>query len=177
MTRGRVLRAARLVDRGLGAVEALFLWAACSCLAVMLAINVINLAYRNITGEGFSWAWAWTGVLFIWSVFLSFFVMYRRELDIKVVFFLERMGRHGQVAVQFLSALCAVIVMLLIVAETPQVFQRQVGELAFVGLQRYVLSIPLLLSSFLLAIHFINETVILILDPTMVAVDTEIPKW
>ena len=169
---------AALVNRWLGRVEMLFLWAACVCMSSMLALNIANLLLRNLTGKGIVWVWSWTGVLFIWSVFLAFFVLYRRNLDVTLGFFLQKMPPPLKKAVRLLSGLCAIIMMLVIVLQTQQVFQRQVGVMDFIGLNRYVLSIPLLLSSLMILIHFANDMLLAIVKPDLKLVaEPEVPKW
>jgi len=156
----------------------LFLWAACVCMSSMLALNIANLLLRNLTGKGIVWVWSWTGVLFIWSVFLAFFVLYRRNLDVTLGFFLQKMPPRLKKAVRLLSGLCAIVMMLVIVLQTQQVFQRQVGVMDFIGLNRYVLSIPLLLSSLMILIHFANDMLLTLVEPDRkMAADPEVPKW
>lgn len=169
---------ATTVNRGLALFEKLFLWAACLCMTSMLVLNIANLLVRNISGKGIVWVWAWTGVLFIWSVFLAFFVLYRRNLDVTLDFFLQRMPPKLRLGVRLLSGLCAISMMLVIVLQTAQVFQRQVGVMDFIGLNRYVLSIPLLLSSLLILIHFLNDMLLAYVRPDLVpAPPPEVPKW
>ena len=171
-------RLADAVNRGLGRVETLFLWAACLCMTGMLALNIANLLVRNFTGKGIVWVWAWTGVLFIWSVFLAFFVLYRRNLDVTLDFFLQKMPPALKLGVRLLSGLCAIAMMLVIVLQTGQIFKRQVGVMDFVGLHRYVLSIPLLLSSFMILIHFANDMLLAVVRPDVAkAAEPEVPKW
>jgi TRAP-type C4-dicarboxylate transport system permease small subunit len=172
------VRLADAVNRGLARVEALFLWAACLCMSSMLALNIANLLVRNFTGKGIVWVWAWTGVLFIWSVFLAFFVLYRRNLDVTLDFFLQKMPPPLKSGVRLLSGLCAIAMMLVIVLQTEQVFKRQVGVMDFVGLNRYVLSIPLLLSSFMILGHFANDMLLALVRPdNRQATEPEVPKW
>ena len=94
---------ATAVNRGLALFEKLFLWTACLCMTSMLVLNIANLLVRNISGKGIVWVWAWTGVLFIWSVFLAFFVLYRRNLDVTLDFFLQRMPPELPLGVRLLS--------------------------------------------------------------------------
>lgn len=166
------------VGRWLGLVEKVFLWAACVCMTSMLVLNIANLLVRNLSGRGIVWVWAWTGVLFIWSVFLAFFVLYRRNLDVTLDFFLQRLPPRLKLAVRLLSGLCAIAMMLVIVLQTLQVFQRQVGVMDFIGLHRYVLSIPLLLSSLMILIHFLNDMLLAFVRPDLEPVAApEVPKW
>jgi TRAP-type C4-dicarboxylate transport system permease small subunit len=169
---------AMTVNRGLGLFEKLFLWASCLCMTSMLIINIANLLVRNLSGKGIVWVWPWTGVLFIWSVFLGFYVLYRRNLDVTLDFFLQRMPPKLRLGVRLLSGLCAISMMLVILLQTMQVFQRQVGVMDFIGLERYVLSIPLLMSSFLILIHFLNDMLLAFVRPDLVTdFPPEVPKW
>lgn len=57
----------------------------------------------------------------------------------------------------------------LIALETPQILTRQVGVIELVGLQRYALSVPLLVSSALLVLHFLSEIVSIVLGHASIA--------
>jgi len=147
-------------------------------MSIMLVLNIANLLLRSITGTSIVWVWSWTGVLFIWSVFLAFFVLYRRNLDITLGFFLQKMPPRIKKVVRLISGLCAIVMMMVIVLQTQQVFQRQVGVMEFIGLNRYVLSIPLLLSSLMILIHFANDMLFTLVEPDgKMAADPEMPKW
>lgn len=66
-----------LVNRLLGVCERLFHVLANACLAVMLGLNIVNIALRAITDKGITWVFPWTVVLFVWMTFFGFFVLYR----------------------------------------------------------------------------------------------------
>lgn len=168
----------KTIERFLARAERLFLWAACASTAAMLALNIANLITRNLIGRGIVWVWAWTGVLFVWSVFLGFYVLYRRRLDVTLDYFIERFPRRLRTAVRILVSVCGILMLGVIVLQTGQVFQRQVGVIDFVGLHRYVLSIPLLASSALIMLHFANDIVLaLTCGDEDLQRDQALPKW
>lgn len=145
------------LDRALDPVEHLFLWAGAACFAAMLLLNIANLAGRNLLGIAIPWAWPWTAVLFIWTTFFSFFVMYRRRLDVSVEFLLDRLGPHPRFAMRILVGLLALVFVGVILRETADVFKRQVGVIDFVGLDRYWQTVPLLGSCAMIAVHFVAD--------------------
>jgi TRAP-type C4-dicarboxylate transport system permease small subunit len=146
-----------LVERLLAQAEAVSLAAASLCLVVMLAINTVNLVVRNLSGSGLVWVWAWTSVLFVWCVFLAFFVLYRRSLDVSVDLLVARVPAWARTAIGVLVCLSGLLFCGVIVLQAPQILQRQLGALEFVGLQRYCLSIPLVWSSAWLVVHFLMQ--------------------
>ena len=145
----------------------------------MLVINIANLVVRNFAGRGIVWVWPWTGVLLIWSVFLAFYVLYRRRLDITVEYFIDRMPAKGRRATRILVDVCGLIMMCLILLEAPQIISRQVGVLDFVGLERYALSIPLIASAFFIAIEMALDIfrIAVTPEPPPPSTEAELPRW
>lgn len=169
----------RIVEGALAWIERLFLFASCTCLAVMLAINIANLVVRNFAGRGIIWVWPWTGVLLIWAVFLTFYVLYRRRLDITVEYFIDRMSANARRATRILVDVCGLIMMGIILIEAPQIISRQVGILDFVGLERYALSVPLIASAFFIAIEMALDIVRILVTPKPppASTEAELPRW
>lgn len=145
----------------------------------MLAINIANLIARNLTGRGIIWVWPWTGTLLIWSVFLAFFVLYRRRLDITVEYFLDRMRPARRRAARVFVDLCGVLMMSVIVIEAPQIIARQVGVMDFVGLERYALSLPLIASALLIIVDMVVDAFKTALTPIAPppSTEAELPRW
>jgi TRAP-type C4-dicarboxylate transport system permease small subunit len=170
---------ARFVEAILAQVERVFLFTSCSCIAIMLAINIANLIVRNFAGRGIIWVWPWTGVLLIWTVFLTFYVLYRRRLDITVEYFVDRMSANGRRAARILADVCGIVMMLVILIEAPQIISRQVGVMDFVGLERYALSIPLIASAFFIAIEMALDIVRTVVTPVPppASTEAELPRW
>lgn len=167
------------MDAILARVEKVFLFLSCGCLAVMLAINIANLVVRNFAGRGIVWVWPWTGVLLIWVVFLTFYVLYRRRLDISVEYFTDRMPVRWRRAARIFSNVCAIMMMGIILIEAPQIIDRQVGVMDFIGLERYALSIPLIASAFFIAIEMVLDIVRTVFTPIAppTSNEAELPRW
>jgi TRAP-type C4-dicarboxylate transport system permease small subunit len=167
------------IDRFLSWMETLFIWASCLCLTIMLVTNVANIAVRNLTGRGIVWVWPWTGTLMIWMVFLAFYVLYRRRLDITVEYFIDRMSPKWRRATRIGVDLCGVLMMAIILIEAPQIIERQVGVMDFIGLDRYALSIPLIASSLLIAIEMALDALKIALTPIVPppSTEAELPRW
>ena len=165
------------MDRALRALDTLFLTLAAACIAVMLAINIANLLIRNILGWGIIWVWPWTGVLLVWAVFLGFFVLYRRRMDVSVEYLVDRMPPSGKRWLRILGNLCGIAVTALIVLETGQILQRQAGIMDYIGLDRFVLSIPLIASSALILLSLVIDSVVTFLNPEPPAGNNELPRW
>lgn len=147
----------RPIDRLMDHLATVMLGGSSALLAMMLVLNLINIFMRNLGFGSLLWVSAWTGVMMVWCVFLSFYPMYRRSMDITLTIFIARLGPLANRIFHFLTAICGIIVCGLLVAELPNILARQRGELELVGLQRYWLSIPLILSSALIVVHFALE--------------------
>lgn len=145
------------LDRALVPAEHVFLWLGIACFAAMLVLNIANLAGRNLLGIAIPWAWPWTAVLFIWTTFFSFFVMYRRRLDVNVELLLDRLPANGRFAMRIVISLLALLFVGVILRESSEVIRRQVGVIDFVGLDRYWQSVPLLASCAMIAVHFLAD--------------------
>lgn len=169
----------RAFDRAMDQIATALLTGAELMLAAMLAINLLNIASRNLGLGSLLWVAPWTGVLMVWCVFLAFFAIYRRGMDITLGFFVSQFGAGPNRVFQIVGALCGLLVCAVIVIELPQILARQRGVLELVGLQRYWLSLPMVLSAGLLSIHFAVEAVALALGWRAVSVadETEQLQW
>ncbi|MGQ0676390.1 MAG: TRAP transporter small permease [Rhodospirillales bacterium] len=151
--------AAARIEQALGAAERLFHFLANTCLGLMLAINIVNVGWREISGISLKFVWPWTLLLFIWMTFFGFFVIYRRSKDITVEYFVDLAGPWARTATRLLSdAICAGI-MLLMLIEAPVTLSNQVGDMELIPLQRYWMLVPLFLASGLLLVHFVLDAV------------------
>lgn len=146
-------------DRFLAVADRLFLILANMALAVMLAINIINILWRAATDENLNFVWPWTTLLFVWMTFFGFFVIYRRSKDITVDYFVDLIGHKALVATRLLSDVIIVGLMLLLLAEAPRTLASQVGDMELIPLQRYWMSVPLFLSTALVGLHFLLDLI------------------
>ncbi|TPE48970.1 TRAP transporter small permease [Amaricoccus solimangrovi] len=169
----------RAFDRGMDQLATATLTGAELMLAAMLVINMLNIALRNLGLGGLLWVAPWTGFLMVWCVFLAFFAIYRRGMDITLAFFTSRFGPGPNRVFRLIGALCGLLVCAVLMLETPQIIARQRGVLELVGVQRYWLSAPMVLSAALLSIHFLVEAVALALGwrAAAVADETEQLQW
>lgn len=169
----------RPLDRLLDGVATVMTCSAEALLALMLAMNLVNIVMRNLGMGSLLWVGAWTGVMMVWCIFLSFYPIYRRGMDITLTIFVARFGRTANRVFQIIVALCGIVVCGVLVLELPQILSRQRGVLELVGLQRYWLSIPLVLSAALITVHFALQLVGLALGwrSTAMADETEQLQW
>jgi TRAP-type C4-dicarboxylate transport system permease small subunit len=111
------------VDGWLGRIDKLFLLLAGLLLIAMLAGNAANIASRNLFGVAILFVFPWTIVFFVWGSFLCFFVTKLVTLGVTGV----------------------------LIWQAPGVLALQVGPISeLVDIERYLLSIPLFVSSFLI---------------------------
>jgi TRAP-type C4-dicarboxylate transport system permease small subunit len=144
-----------LIDRietALAALETLFLRAANACLAAMLLANMANILVRGVTDRGILLVFPWTTVLFVWCTFIGMYVVYRRGTDITVDFIHDRLGTGGKTGLRVFAGLVVLAVLGTILMVAPEVLATQEGEIELTGLPRWALSLPLFVSSFLVAL-------------------------
>ena len=146
----------RALDRFLGVWERVFLLLANGCLAAMLVANMINMAVRAVFDTSFVQVWPWTMLLFVWSIYLGFYVLYRRSMDITVDFLVSRLTDAARRRIQLLVHLLIIGFMAVMVLATWQYLPLQAGVLELVRLPRWVQSVPLLASCILI---FLNAVV------------------
>ena len=153
-----------LADRLLGICERLFLALANGCLALLLTINILNIASRAIWDRGLQWVFPWSTVLFVWMSFFGFYVVYRMRSDITVDFVYDRLGVRGQMIVRQFVNLLILLLMAVMVWHGPEIIERQAGiieQVYFFGIQveRFTLAVPLFVTCGLI---FLNSLVDLI---------------
>ncbi len=140
------------IESWLGRLETLFLRTANACLALMLIGNMVNICLRVVTDRALVWVFPWTTVLFVWCTFIGMYVVYRRGTDITVDFFYDRLGESGKKAMRVFAHLVVIGVLLTILSVAQKVLATQKGDIELTGLSRWMLSVPLFVSSFLITI-------------------------
>ena len=147
------------VDRLLDVCERVFLVLANACLAIMLAINMVNISSRAIFDKGIPWVFPWSVVLFVWMTFFGFFVLYRMRRDITVDFFVDRVGPTARFASRLLVNVIILMLMAVMLWHAPQILVSQTGEIEMVAIDRYFMSVPLFLSCALITVTFTVDTI------------------
>ena len=148
-----------LIDRLLGVCERVFLVFANACLAIMLAINMVNISSRALFDKGLQWVFPWSVVLFVWMTFFGFFVLYRMRRDITVDFFVDRIGPTARFASRLLANFIILALMAVMLWHAPQILNLQAGEIEMVGIERYFMSVPLFISCALIAVTFFIDSI------------------
>jgi TRAP-type C4-dicarboxylate transport system permease small subunit len=80
------------------------------------------------------------------------YVVYRRGTDITVDFVHERAGGIGRAAIRVFAGLVVIAVLAVILAVAPKVLATQKGDIELTFLSRWMLSVPLFVSSFLVVV-------------------------
>ena len=143
----------RALDRFLAFWERVFLALANGCLAIMLVANMINMAVRAVFDTSSVLVWPWTMLLFVWSIYLGFYVLYRRSKDVTVNFLVLRLSPPARRHIQLMIHLVIIAIMSVMVVGTWQYLPLQAGVLELVRLPRWVQSVPLLLSCALILLN------------------------
>ena len=142
----------------LSILSRIFLTTAVSMLGVMLVINVINIALRNIMGTGLAWVFAYTQMFFVWVNFFILFVVYHNNRDIVVYYFVRKMPARIQSLLNYLVFVVILGVTGTILSQFPIIIETQVGQLSdLIEFPRYWLSIPLFASCLLIFIDTTNQ--------------------
>ena len=149
----------RALDRFLAFADRAFLVLANGCLAVMLVANMINMTVRAVFDTSFVQIWPWTMLLFVWSIYLGFFVLYRRGKDVTVNFLVSRLAPAAHHRIQLLVNLLIVAFMAVMVVGTWRYLPVQAGVIELIGLPRWVQSVPLLASSALILLNALVQVV------------------
>lgn len=158
----------KALEAALAGLERAFLFAANGLLLGMLAINIANILSRLFFDKGIIWVFPWTGVLFVWCIFLGFFVIYRRGQDIVIDVVTRRMASRLRAATELMVILAILGLMGVVIAQALVLVPRQVGVIDLVGIQRYWLSIPFFVSCALIVLHFIvrmRQVILELRDP------------
>jgi TRAP-type C4-dicarboxylate transport system permease small subunit len=115
------------------------------CLAVMVAVNMLQIFFRYVLNDAFVWVYPLTMLLFIWMTFLGAFIVYHQRKNIVVGFLVDRLPglpRHG---VQLASDFLIIFLLGLILAQAPVLIRQQSSTMQIISLPRYVQVIPLLI--------------------------------
>jgi TRAP-type C4-dicarboxylate transport system permease small subunit len=151
-------------DRLLGICERLFLALANGSLAILLTINILNIASRAIWDRGLQWVFPWSTVLFVWMSFFGFYVVYRMRSDITVDFVYDRLGVRGQIIVRQIVNLVILHLMAVMVWHGPEIIERQAGiieQVYFFGIQveRFTLAVPLFVTCGLIFLNYLVDLI------------------
>lgn len=153
-----------LIDRFLAAMEKVFFVAANGILIIILIINILNIGSRFLFERGLIWVFPWTTVLFVWMVFLGFYVIYRRNRDIKVDIVYRALPLRMRNGVTIATNCVVMALMAVILWQAPTLLPRQVGNMDYVGLQRYWLAVPFYASCALILLEFLRDTLVRVLE-------------
>jgi TRAP-type C4-dicarboxylate transport system permease small subunit len=154
-----MIAAVKFVDRLLTVCERVFHVFANSCLAIMLTVNIVNIASRAVFDKGIIWVFPWSVVLFVWMTFFGFFVLYRKRRDITIDVLIDRVGPVAQKASRLFVGFVIVVLMAVMLYHGPQIIASQVGTIEMVGLQRYVMSVPLFVSCLLIFLNYVIDII------------------
>ena len=144
----------QIVDRLLDALASLFRGLAAFCLAVMLAINALNISWRGLTNHAFDWVFPWTMLLFVWMLFFGFYAYTRGKRDVVVDLVVARMPPAVARLLVILADLIGVAFMAIILSAAPALIDLQLGQMETIALPIYVRSVPLFVSAALVLLHF-----------------------
>lgn len=147
------------LDRWLGMCERVFHMVANICFGLMLVLSAVNMTLRIIVGKAPIWMYPWTELLFVWTTFFGFFVVYRQRRDVRVDFLVDRLGPRAAVASRLLANAVGILLMVVILWSAPRIIHQQVGEIEFIGLERYFKSLPLFMSSMLVLVVALLDTI------------------
>lgn len=135
------------IDRALSALCWAYQQFCAFLLAVMLVINAVNIVWRSAAGSAINWVWPWTMVLFLWWAMIAFYPLYRLRKDVSIYLILGRLNavlRRVLGSFVFLAVLSAAAILLY---SAPARLASAVGTIEIVGLPRWLLVVPLILSA------------------------------
>ncbi|WP_019153904.1 TRAP transporter small permease [Robertmurraya massiliosenegalensis] len=80
----------RFIDSMITRIEKIYLFLATLIFALLILINIIDIAFRLIVGSSITATQELSILCFSWMVFLGMAVVLKRNLDPKITLFLER---------------------------------------------------------------------------------------
>ncbi|MCB1384773.1 MAG: TRAP transporter small permease [Nitratireductor sp.] len=155
---GPLQRALNRLDRLGWTMGGIFLWLSNLCLLAMLGLTTATIILRPLSMAPY-WMWPWTMVFFIWLSFFGFFALYARLKDVRVDFLALRLGPRGMAATRLLSDIATLLVTGVLLSQLPTVIATSRGVYdgailpAGIELPRLTLSVPLFVSTFLVALY------------------------
>jgi len=159
----------------LALAERLFRLLAVAALATMLATNIVNILLRGLAGTAIDWVFPVSMVLFVYVAFLGYFVVVREGRDVAVDFVVVRLPRVLHLAALLGANAVVIAVLVLVLAEAPTVIEAQVGELEMVGIDRYMLSVPLFGSAALVVLQALATSLALLRGGPAAAAPARVP--
>ncbi|WP_108485154.1 TRAP transporter small permease [Oceaniglobus ichthyenteri] len=150
-------RALNLADRINWSLGGVFMWLSNICLLIMLGLTTATIVLRPFD-ISFYWMWPWTMVFFIWLSFFGFFALYARLKDVRVDFLANMLGPKGFAMTRILTDAATLLVTGVLIWQIPTVIETSRGVYdgailpAGYELPRLALSIPLMISSVLIAL-------------------------
>lgn len=116
-------------------------------LALMLAINALNIASRGIWDNSLNWVWPWSMVAFLSWVMLAFFPLYQRRKDVSIYILLQYLSSRTQRALGIFVSLAIIAASGLLILTFPERLASLRGQIEIVDLPRKILILPLLFSA------------------------------
>ena len=142
------------IERLLGVCERLFWAIANTCLLLMLAANMLQIARRAVFDKGIPLVFPWSVFLFVWMCFFGWFVVYRHASDITVDFLIDRLGEGAHRVTRYFVNGIVIALMIVLLWHAPQVLSQQIGDvIELVELERWVQTLPLFMSGLLIMVH------------------------
>lgn len=160
--KGPLQRALNALDQLNWSLGGVFLWISNICLLVMLGLTTATMILRPMSMAPY-WLWPWTMVFFIWLSFFGFFALYARLKDVRVDFLAERLGPMGMAFTRILSDAATLLVTGVLLLQVPKIIATSNGVYdgailpAGQELPRLALSVPLIISTFLVALTAILD--------------------
>lgn len=161
---GPLQRALNRIDRLNWTLGGAFLWLSNVCLLAMLGLTAATIVLRPLALAPY-WMWPWTMVFFIWLSFFGFFALYARLKDVRVDFVARLLGPLGMSVTRVLTDAATLLVTGVLLSQVPTVIATSRG--VFDGailpqgleLPRLALSVPLILSTALVALSAVLDLV------------------
>jgi len=147
------------LNRFLGLLEKICLIFSTLAVALMIALNIIQVFFRYVLNAAFVWIFPVTMLLFIWMTFLGAFVVYRRKKDIVVSFIVNLFPTSGRKILALTTNILIFLFLLLILFAAPKLIAHQTSIMQVVPLPRYFQAIPLFIGLTGILLEYLRQTV------------------
>jgi TRAP-type C4-dicarboxylate transport system permease small subunit len=147
------------LNRFLGLLEKICMVVATLAVALMIALNIIQVFFRYVLNAAFVWVFPATMLLFIWMTFLGAFVVYRRKKDIVVSFIVNLLPGSGRRIIGLTTNILILLFLALILLEAPKLIAHQTSIMQVVPLPRYIQAIPLFIGLAGILLEYLVQTI------------------
>jgi TRAP-type C4-dicarboxylate transport system permease small subunit len=145
-----------LLSKFLDVCERAGTFIASTLLATMLVGGLANIIIREVFGIGIIWIYPWSMVFFVWMVFIGYFVVFRRNSDVAMTYFVNRLSPTWRPVATAILVSSALFVNIVVLLQVPRILHLKRDLIEIVGIPDYFVTMPLFISSALIILSVLS---------------------